>query len=49
MKHVKCPEESDGGKRSVFLAGGITGCEDWQDEIVEMLKDTNFVLLNPRR
>jgi len=33
----------------VFLAGGITGCPDWQQEVVKLLDDTDLVLLNPRR
>ena len=37
------------GEISLFLGGGITGCRDWQAEIVEKLKDTDLVLLNPRR
>ena len=36
-------------KNSVFLAGGITGCPDWQSDIVKMLSDTDLTLLNPRR
>lgn len=34
---------------SIFLAGGITGCPNWQMEIVELLKGTRLTLLNPRR
>ncbi len=34
---------------SVFLAGGISGCPDWQAEMVDRLRDTSLVLLNPRR
>lgn len=37
------------GKKSVFLAGGITGCPDWQKEMVQALSHANLVLLNPRR
>jgi len=33
----------------VFLAGGITNCPTWQDEVVEKLKDEDMLLLNPRR
>lgn len=37
----------------VFLAGGITGCHDWQDQVIEELskkKHTEkLVILNPRR
>lgn len=39
------------GETSLFLAGGITGCNDWQNDAVEWLhyKAPNLVLLNPRR
>ncbi len=36
-------------ERSVFLAGGITNCPDWQVEMVHLLSDTDLVLFNPRR
>lgn len=36
---------------SVFLAGGITGCSDWQQEVIERLtiRDPDLTLFNPRR
>lgn len=34
---------------SLFLAGGITNCPDWQKEIVELLEPTYLTVLNPRR
>ena len=35
---------------SVFLAGGITNCPDWQKDLIELLKDTpDLVMFNPRR
>ena len=36
-------------EKSVFLAGGITGCPEWQKEMIEMLSDRDYVLFNPRR
>jgi len=33
----------------VFLAGGITGCPNWQQEIVHLFDETDMILLNPRR
>ena len=34
----------------VFLAGGITGCPDWQREMIDRFRDLpDVVLLNPRR
>lgn len=41
------------GEISVFLAGGITNCPEWQDKVIELLKaklDTDkLVVFNPRR
>lgn len=34
---------------SIYLAGGITDCPDWQQEMVRLLSGTNLTLLNPRR
>jgi hypothetical protein len=47
--YVEAPNTYDGEGRSVFLAGGITGCPDWQADVVKMLTDTDLVLFNPRR
>jgi len=33
----------------VFLAGGITDCPDWQQEMRELLSNENLTLFNPRR
>jgi len=50
MRYIEALDNpKDDGTQMVFLAGGITGCPDWQQEIVELLKDTNLTLLNPRR
>lgn len=51
MRYIEAPTELYvlDDATSVFLAGGITGCPDWQSEIVDLLSDTNLVLLNPRR
>lgn len=35
--------------KSVFLAGGITGCPDWQKELVTLLDNSDLILFNPRR
>ena len=42
-------EYEPGSLPTVFLAGGITGCVDWQKEIASRLRDLPLVLLNPRR
>lgn len=49
MKYIECPDEFNGDEKSVFLAGGITGCLNWQNEMVNLLKDENITLINPRR
>ena len=33
----------------LFLAGGITGCPDWQQEMRFLLRDMPITILNPRR
>ncbi len=47
--YVECPAEYEGEAQSVFLAGGITGCIDWQARMRELLDETSLVLINPRR
>ncbi len=49
MKYIECPEIHRGKETSLFLAGGITNCPDWQAELTNLLKDNNLTLLNPRR
>ena len=35
--------------KRVFLAGGITGCPDWQSDMIELLRSAPVTLFNPRR
>ena len=49
MKYIESPQIYNGRKKSLFLAGGITNCPDWQELMRKALKDTDIVLLNPRR
>jgi hypothetical protein len=50
--HLYIPKYDD---VTVFLAGGITGCRDWQNETIEHLRkfvgrdDTQVVVYNPRQ
>ena len=38
------------GNITVFLAGGISKCDDWQSEVIEELKfDENVTFYNPRQ
>lgn len=54
---VGCPAVDDSDLKlegkSVFLAGGISNCPDWQNELIEMIrkrgKCNGVVLYNPRR
>jgi len=50
MRYIESPETYlvKGGK-SLFLAGGITGCENWQQEMRKFLNNVPIVLFNPRR
>ncbi|MDP1695884.1 MAG: nucleoside 2-deoxyribosyltransferase domain-containing protein [archaeon] len=51
MRYVECPDiyKRHNGEKSLFLAGGITGCRDWQSELARLLSETNLAILNPRR
>lgn len=50
MNHIKAPVEYLGSSRySVFLAGGITGCPMWQEQLVDSLGGTELSVINPRR
>lgn len=39
----------DRGDPTLFLAGGITGCPDWQAKLCDLLRDERLVVFNPRR
>lgn len=55
MRYFEAPDvyTPNGGlhgvETTVFLAGGITDCLDWQADMVELLWNTDLVLFNPRR
>lgn len=49
MKIITAPEEGHLGQHSLFLAGGISNCGDWQSKIIALLADTDLTLINPRR
>lgn len=49
LRYVEAPTEWD-GRNGVFLAGGITGCPDWQAELRGLVNpELPRTLLNPRR
>jgi hypothetical protein len=53
-KYVEAPNKYESNLYTIFLAGGITNCPDWQKEAVKLLKDELpkmpfKIILNPRR
>ena len=49
MHYIEAPTIYSGTEPSLFLAGGISGCADWQSEMASLLRESDWVLLNPRR
>ena len=51
MRYVEAPDTGENLPPgfSVFLAGGISGCPDWQKELVDKLRDTDLIIYNPRQ
>lgn len=51
MRYLESPDKIEpfDTQTRLFLAGGITNCPDWQQEMRELLADTTLTLLNPRR
>ena len=53
MKEIKAPDSLEGIDltKTIFLAGSIAMGKaiNWQEQVVEALKDTNYIILNPRR
>jgi len=50
MIYVEAPERTfPTTKKSIFLAGSITGARNWQKEVVQAIKDFDVVVFNPRR
>ena len=51
MEYIESPENyvKTSDRKALFLAGGITNCPDWQSEIVNLLKNSDTAIFNPRR
>ncbi len=50
MKYIECPQMYvPSQETTIFLAGGISSCQNWQPIMADLLKDTNLTILNPRR
>ena len=50
MIYVEAPDRTvKKGMPSVFLAGGITGAPQWQNELIASIHELDMVIYNPRR
>lgn len=51
MEYVEAPNSppSENPLINLFLAGGISGCPDWQSQVIDALKDLPVRVYNPRR
>jgi hypothetical protein len=49
MQYIEAPSNEKAKFKSVFLAGGITNCLDWQTYVANKLKDRDITVFNPRR
>ncbi len=49
MITITAPHYSLVQGRSLFLAGGISGCGDWHQDVIAACKDAPITILNPRR
>lgn len=49
MPVLTAPADTQLNGCSLFLAGGISNCGDWQSEMIALLAATDLTLLNPRR
>lgn len=51
MRYIEAPHDytPQPAEYGLFLAGGISGCPDWQSEACRQLADTELVVFNPRR
>jgi hypothetical protein len=51
MKIIKAPERYTLTNKSIFLAGSIEmgKAENWQNRVINSLKDLDITILNPRR
>lgn len=55
MKYIQCPDDYTTIDKptyiwaKLFLAGGITGCDDWQSYVVNHITASDLAVINPRR
>jgi len=49
MNYIEAPQEFDLGGRAIFLAGGISDTDNWQSQLIRLLRGIDATILNPRR
>jgi hypothetical protein len=49
MVYVEAPNTIESDKKSIFLAGGIQKCPQWQKSLANKLKNLDIIVFNPRR
>lgn len=46
---LKAPKYQETEGPTIFLAGGITGCADWQAQMAVAMSNRGYTVFNPRR
>lgn len=46
---ITAPSSATPKHKSVFLAGGITNCKEWQKEVIKELDYADITIFNPRQ
>ena len=49
MQEIIAPNPEKAQFKSLFIAGGVSNCPDWQKEFVTMFADTQVTIFNPQR
>ncbi len=49
MQYIEAVHTEKAKYKSVFLAGGITNCPNWQKEVADALQSLDVSVFNPRR
>lgn len=49
MKIIQAPDRAVLRNPSLFIAGGISGCQNWQADLIKHLQESKFTVVNPRR
>ena len=48
MIYIEAPKRTKTNLKSIFIAGSITGCPDWQKTLIDSLKSLEIAIYNPR-